>query len=215
MTDNTASLLFGEPVFIALLFAVLAPGVWGIWLLSQHQCVKGIVVPVLWALVFGLLAWFLHYRKRVRLWAALPSALLAMGACVVVLFRHERGVFFKLFLNALSGSQRQFKHLVQHARVTGLGKLCGHGAPSILDSKLKHSGLINEEHMRYAVVMEKAQGNFSAHVPDLPKWVATGATIDEIGLQIREAIEFHLEGMREGGTPITQLASRLPASTDR
>ena len=63
--------------------------------------------------------------------------------------------------------------------------------------------------MRYAVVIEKAQGNFSAYVPDLPGCVATGATIDEIELQIREAIEFHLDGMREDGTPIPAPASRV------
>jgi len=63
--------------------------------------------------------------------------------------------------------------------------------------------------MRYAIVIEKAQGNFSAYVPDLPGCVATGATIEEIELQIREAIEFHLEGMREDGTPIPSPASRV------
>ena len=63
--------------------------------------------------------------------------------------------------------------------------------------------------MRYAIVIEKAQGNFSAYVPDLPGCVATGATIDEIELRIREAIEFHLDGMREDGTPIPQSASRV------
>lgn len=63
--------------------------------------------------------------------------------------------------------------------------------------------------MRYAIVIEKAQGNFSAYVPDLPGCVATGATIEEIELQIREAIEFHLEGMREDGMPIPLPASRV------
>ena len=55
--------------------------------------------------------------------------------------------------------------------------------------------------MRYAVVIEQAQGNFSAYVPDLPGCVATGATILEVESQIREAIEFHLDGMREDGNP--------------
>ena len=62
--------------------------------------------------------------------------------------------------------------------------------------------------MHYAIVMENAQGNFAAYVPDLPGCVATGATIDEIELQIREAIEFHLDGMREDGTPIPQPATQ-------
>ena len=63
--------------------------------------------------------------------------------------------------------------------------------------------------MRYAVVIEKAEGNFSAYVPDLPGCFATGATIDEIELQICAAIEGHLSGMREDGTPIPMPASRV------
>jgi predicted RNase H-like HicB family nuclease len=56
--------------------------------------------------------------------------------------------------------------------------------------------------VRYAVVIEDAGGNFSAYVPDLPGCVATGATVVESEQAIREAIEFHLEGMREDGMPI-------------
>lgn len=58
--------------------------------------------------------------------------------------------------------------------------------------------------MRYAVVIEKAPGNYSAYVPDLPGCVATGLTLEEVEQQIREAIEFHLEGMREEGLPISE-----------
>ena len=58
--------------------------------------------------------------------------------------------------------------------------------------------------MRYAVVIEKAEGNYSAYVPDLPGCVATGATLEETERQIREAIEFHLEGMREEGLTIPE-----------
>ena len=63
--------------------------------------------------------------------------------------------------------------------------------------------------MRYAIVIEKAEGNYSAYVPDLPGCVATGGAIEEVESQIREAIEFHLEGMREDGTPIPPPASRV------
>ena len=63
--------------------------------------------------------------------------------------------------------------------------------------------------MRYAVVIEKAQGNFSAYVPDLPGCVATGATISEVESQVREAVEFHLAGMREDGIPIPPAVSRV------
>jgi predicted RNase H-like HicB family nuclease len=63
--------------------------------------------------------------------------------------------------------------------------------------------------MRYAVVIEKAENNYSAYVPDLAGCVATGATIAETEAHIREAIEFHLEGMREDGTPIPPPTSQV------
>ena len=69
--------------------------------------------------------------------------------------------------------------------------------------------------MRYAVVIEKAQNNYSAYVPDLPGCVATGATIDEVEAQIREAIEFHLDGLREDGStnPTAFESSRVHRSS--
>ncbi len=63
--------------------------------------------------------------------------------------------------------------------------------------------------MRYAVVIEKAERNYSAYVPDLPGCVATGQTIKETQQQIREAIEFHLEGMREDGLSIPEPTSHV------
>ena len=63
--------------------------------------------------------------------------------------------------------------------------------------------------MRYAIVIEKAESNYSAYVPDLPGCVATGATVEETESQIREAIAFHLDGMREDGIAIPQPASRV------
>ena len=62
--------------------------------------------------------------------------------------------------------------------------------------------------MRYAVVIEQARDNFSAYVPDLPVR-ATGTTMEEVEAQIREAIEFHLDGLREDGVPIPQPSSRV------
>lgn len=54
--------------------------------------------------------------------------------------------------------------------------------------------------MKFAVVIEKTRRNFSAYVPDLPGCVATGRTRPEVRRRIREAIEFHIEGLRlEGG----------------
>jgi predicted RNase H-like HicB family nuclease len=56
--------------------------------------------------------------------------------------------------------------------------------------------------MRYAIVIEKAEGNYSAYVPDLPGCIATGATVEDVEREIREAITFHIEGLREDGHPV-------------
>lgn len=58
--------------------------------------------------------------------------------------------------------------------------------------------------MRYAVVIEQAEGNYSAYVPDLPGCVTTGSSIAEVEHNIREAIEFHLDGLHEDGLPVPQ-----------
>ena len=58
--------------------------------------------------------------------------------------------------------------------------------------------------MRYAVVIESAEGNHSAYVPDLPGCMAVGDTIEETQAAIREAIRFHLAGLREDGDPIPE-----------
>jgi len=63
--------------------------------------------------------------------------------------------------------------------------------------------------MRYAVVIENAGDNYSAYVPDLPGCIATGSTIEATEQAIREAIEFHLEGLREDGVPIPAPTSRV------
>ncbi len=63
--------------------------------------------------------------------------------------------------------------------------------------------------MRYAIVIEKAEGNYAAYVPDLPGCIATGATVEETEKLIREAIELHLAGMREDGAPIPPPSSRV------
>ena len=65
--------------------------------------------------------------------------------------------------------------------------------------------------MRFAVVIEKADGNYSAYVPDLPGCVATGATVEAVEDEIREAIRFHIEGLRADGLDVptpTSIARR-------
>jgi predicted RNase H-like HicB family nuclease len=61
--------------------------------------------------------------------------------------------------------------------------------------------------MRYAVVIEKAEPNYSAYVPDLPGCVATGATRAEVERRIRQAIQLHIQGLREDGIPIPEPSS--------
>jgi predicted RNase H-like HicB family nuclease len=63
--------------------------------------------------------------------------------------------------------------------------------------------------MKYAVVIENAGTNYSAYVPDLPGCIATGRTIEEAENEIRSAIKFHLEGMKEDGRPIPEPSSAV------
>jgi predicted RNase H-like HicB family nuclease len=63
--------------------------------------------------------------------------------------------------------------------------------------------------MKYAVVIEKAEGNYSAYVPDLPGCVATGATVEEVERKIRQAIAFHIEGLREDGLAGPEVTSQV------
>ncbi len=61
--------------------------------------------------------------------------------------------------------------------------------------------------MKYAIVIERAPSNYSAYVPDLPGCVATGSTVDEVESEIRDAIAFHLDGLREDGLPVPESTS--------
>jgi predicted RNase H-like HicB family nuclease len=61
--------------------------------------------------------------------------------------------------------------------------------------------------MRYAVVIEKAESNYSAYVPDLPGCVATGETVAAVEAEIREAIRFHIEGLQSDGIAVPQPTS--------
>ena len=63
--------------------------------------------------------------------------------------------------------------------------------------------------MRYAIVIEAAGENYSAYVPDLPGCVATGATLKEAEAEIRDAIRFHIDGLRADDLPIPPPSSRV------
>ena len=58
--------------------------------------------------------------------------------------------------------------------------------------------------MKYTVVIERTPNNYAAYVPDLPGCVATANTREALLEEIREAIEFHIEGMREDGEPVPE-----------
>ena len=60
---------------------------------------------------------------------------------------------------------------------------------------------------RFPIVIEKANGNYSAYSPDLPGCVAMGATRDEAEQNMREAVEMHIEGFREDGLPVSEPTS--------
>ena len=68
--------------------------------------------------------------------------------------------------------------------------------------------------MRYAVVIEKADGNYSAYVPDLPGCVATGDSVKAVEIEIRDAIRFHIDGLKQDGLPVpapTSIANYVEA----
>jgi predicted RNase H-like HicB family nuclease len=58
--------------------------------------------------------------------------------------------------------------------------------------------------MKYSVIYEKTATGFIAYVPDLPGCVATWSSLDAVKTTMREAIEFHLDGMRQDGTPYSR-----------
>ncbi len=66
---------------------------------------------------------------------------------------------------------------------------------------------MSETMKRYAVVIEKADGNYSAYVPDLPGCVATGPTVQAIETEIRDAIRFHIEGLQADGLEVPEPTS--------
>ena len=103
------------------------------------------------------------------------------------------------------GSPRQYRHPAKSGTVTIPGKPRDDLPP-------RHVGQHDEpgwvegvnQAMKYTVVIEKAPNNFAAYVPDLPGCVATGPTREELLVEIREAIEFHLESLREHGEPVPE-----------
>ena len=105
------------------------------------------------------------------------------------------------------GSHRQYRHPTKIGRVT----IAGHGRDNLTIENLEQhfetgraKGKGQMMGLEYAVVIEKAPGNYCAYVPDLPGCVATGKTREETYRQISEAIALHLEGLKEDGLPIPE-----------
>ncbi len=63
--------------------------------------------------------------------------------------------------------------------------------------------------MKYAVIIEKGEDGYGAYVPDLPGCIAAGDTKDEVIKLIQEAIEFHIEGLKEDGQAIPKSSSTI------
>ena len=61
--------------------------------------------------------------------------------------------------------------------------------------------------MKYMVVIEKGEASYGAHVPDLPGCIAVGQSREEVLRLIREAIEFHIDGLKEAGEPVPMPSS--------
>ena len=101
------------------------------------------------------------------------------------------------------GSHRAFRHPVKALVVTVPGSR-NDDIPVGYAQVDSQEGRDRGPMKRYAVVFEKADKNWAAYVPDLPGCITTGKTLDETKQNIREAVELHLEAMREVGDPIPE-----------
>jgi predicted RNase H-like HicB family nuclease/predicted RNA binding protein YcfA (HicA-like mRNA interferase family) len=101
------------------------------------------------------------------------------------------------------GSHRQYKHATKPGLVTVAGNPSDDVAPGIE----QHSQTGRTEVMKYLIVIEQAGTGFSAYSPDLPGCVATGSTRDEVEREMKDAIAFHLDGLKAEGMAIPQPSS--------
>ena len=60
----------------------------------------------------------------------------------------------------------------------------------------------------YTIIIERAEGNYSAYCPDLPGCIATGSTVEETTQRMKEAIKFHLEGLKDGKIAIPEPSTK-------
>lgn len=105
-------------------------------------------------------------------------------------------------LIATRGSHRQFKHPIRPGARNGRRQAIGRSCARHIQQYLEVGWSEGTPLMRYAVVIEKADGNYSAYVPDLPGCVATAASVADVEREIRDSIRFHIEGLKEDGLPV-------------
>ena len=107
------------------------------------------------------------------------------------------------------GSHRQFYHPTKPGTVTVAGKPSVEVTAGNAEQYPEAGGLeeMRQGAMEYLVVIERGPTSFGAYVPDLPGCVAVGESQAEVEVLIREAIEFHIEGLREEGRPLPEPTS--------
>jgi predicted RNA binding protein YcfA (HicA-like mRNA interferase family)/predicted RNase H-like HicB family nuclease len=105
-------------------------------------------------------------------------------------------------LRRTKGSHRQYKHSTKKGLLTLPGHPNDDPPTGTLNQQRLETGWF--EMMNYVVVYEKSSTGWAAYVPDLPGVITTGYTKEETKTLIREAIEFHLEGLREEDLPIPE-----------
>jgi predicted RNase H-like HicB family nuclease/predicted RNA binding protein YcfA (HicA-like mRNA interferase family) len=115
------------------------------------------------------------------------------------------------YLVVTKGSHRQYKHPVKPGRVTIAGHPSDDLAPvrsTVFSSKhgwrSQGKERATSEMYRFLVVIEQANGNYSAYSPDLPGCVATGKSRDEATSNMYEAIEMHVRGLLEDALPVPE-----------
>ena len=101
----------------------------------------------------------------------------------------------------VKGSHRAVSSSEETTYSNDSGKLSVDLPPGTLNSVRKQAGLMDEV-MRYLVIIEKGDSSWGAHVPDLPGCIAVAKTREEVIKVIKEAIEFHIPGLRKHGDPI-------------
>ena len=96
------------------------------------------------------------------------------------------------------GSHRQYHHPTRPGTVT----VAGHPSVDIPPGTLNNILKAGRTEMKYLVIYEKSDSGWGAYAPDLPGLGVAGTTLDEVKDLVRDAVEFHLEGMRQHGDSI-------------